>query len=109
MRVQPWRAMMFTLAPSTSHVPTVDLSSAVGGTFTMMWVCGFCQRYSTTVPFNVIILLLSNIANEWWANAGTAVSIARPKENAMKLFDFKFLLLSPLLGTQTQSQNHQSH
>src|SRR5665213_653893 len=83
--VQPCFAMMLTAPPSISQVPAVSLP-ALSGTLTMMWVCGFSQLYSTTVPWKVTFFDISNIANEWCPYA--AVTANRRPHNARVLAAF---------------------
>jgi hypothetical protein len=47
-----------------SHVPTSDLSAALAGTTTVIWVCGLVHLNSVTVPTQVTVFALSNMAKE---------------------------------------------
>src|SRR5579871_2613008 len=91
--LHPWRDMILTAAPSISHVPAAEGLSPPGGTFTMMCMWGFSQRYSTTVPLRVNHFELSNIANEWWAKTGVVAQSNTLAANSPIVF--KFMWLSP--------------
>ncbi len=49
-------------------------SLPVAGSFTTSWIqlCGLVHWNSFTVPSRVTFFWLSNIAKEWWAEAGAA-------------------------------------
>src|SRR6201985_2805237 len=72
VRFQPARDRPLGLPPSIEY----STSLPVAGSFTTSWIqlCGLVHWKSFTVPSSVTFFWLSNIANEWCAEAGAAAA-----------------------------------
>ena len=86
VRFQPRRASPFGLPPSTDHSSIWPWALRTL-TWTQVW--GLVHWNSLTVPSSVTFFELSNIANEWCADAGAATSNASPATPSAKVLRVK--------------------
>src|SRR5689334_2055432 len=93
VRFQPWRDWPLGLPPSIDHSTSLPEAS-----LTISWtqLCGLVHWNSLTVPSRVTVLALSNMANEWCAEAGTAPSARAAPTAAIRAVEILILVFLPL-------------